>query len=251
MKRTITIAASAVGLVAITGCAEAIDSGDIKTSGMWADFVASADDADETTITTTLRTGGPDSNTYVELGPKDTLTYHVDGETYSPNKSEAPGSKRVQYVATVPKNKDDMAMRAELKREESEEGESSKDAPDSTATLPKTFAIESPEKDASLKRSEALTVELSSTDSDGETVAEISGDCLDELYEKNFEGNSVTFEAGTLQKEPDEESGEEVPNTCDAEVTVTRTRAGSVDDAYEGGNFKALQMRRVSFETRP
>jgi hypothetical protein len=59
---------------------------------------------------------------------------------------------------------------------------------------------------------------------------------------------SVTMPVGTFRKR----AGQNIPDSCEVEVTVTREREGDVDRAFgEGGTATGVQTRSVTFTSMP
>lgn len=236
-----TLVLASLSLLAATGCGESIDSPDVNTSGIWADFEAVGKAGSQTEIHTDLKTGGPNSNTYLELMAGDKLVYIVDGSEESPRAVDVLG-QYTTYEKTVSKNENGMNIKVEFRRPN---GTSAKN---SSTQLPKKFSIESPSQGASVSRAnDDLQVQISNTDSTAATEAEVTGDCLEQIYDREVQGGSVTFPAGTF-KQLDDDDAEE---TCTARLTVTREREGSVDSAFDGGEFPGQQVRTTTFETQP
>jgi len=118
---------AAVGLV---GCGESIDSTSVKTDGIWADFTARADGSGNTDVRAGLKTGGPNSNTFLTLEEGDELTFHADGDTYNPQTQEVFDQYEV-YVKNVSVDQGGTEFRVEFTREDG------KDAPNSSVALPR------------------------------------------------------------------------------------------------------------------
>jgi hypothetical protein len=58
----------------------------------------------------------------------------------------------------------------------------------------------------------------------------------------------LAFGEGFFQKQV----GEDIPDSCDVTVTITRTRDGVLDPGYgKGGTIRAAQTRSVTFVSVP
>ncbi|MFB6264647.1 MAG: hypothetical protein ABEL76_13635 [Bradymonadaceae bacterium] len=232
---------------ATAGCGEAIDSKKVKTSGIWLDAEATARDSESIQISTALRTGGPNSNTYVDLSGGDELVYYIAGRSVEPTRTSPDVGQKVRYVASVDENRAGLPIRIAFKR--SHDGDDCKgfgSATETMTTMPPPFSITSPTDGTSIGRDEAIQVDIDSP-SDERTTASIAADCLEGSYQRKLTDGSATFPAGTLALDDDEET----PDTCEAELTVERSRPGQVDSNFKGGRFPGRQIRRLTFETTP
>jgi len=229
---------AAVGLV---GCGESIDSTSVKTDGIWADFTARADGSGNTDVRAGLKTGGPNSNTFLTLEEGDELTFHADGDPHDPNTQEVFDQYEV-YVKNISVDQGGTEFRVEFTRENGE------DAPNSSVVLPEKFQITAPSADEEFSRSsDDVTVEIDSEQQGTDKRVIVRGDCLNTTYNSDFSGTSVTIPADELESEDDSDA----PDECEAEIEVKRIMGGEVDGAYEGGSFSGVQKRTTSFTSTP
>lgn len=232
-------------LLAAAGCGEAVDSTSVKTDGVYADFTATAEGSGQTDIQARLRTGGPNSNTFLELEGGDELTFYVDGDAHEPDE-QSPLGDRTFYQKLVDKDAGGTNLRIEFTREDGT------NAPNSTVMMPDRFEIESPTDSDSYSRSanDDVDIQLSNTDQDTDLEVTVRGDCLDRGYSKSVSGDqqTITIPGDELQSD---DSEDEQPGTCTPSVTVERVMRGDVDSAYTGGRFEATHERVTSFESTP
>lgn len=232
--------------LAVAGCGEAIGSNSVTTDGVYAEFTANAEGDGQTDIQARLKTGGPNSNTFLRLEDGDELTFYVDGEDYEPNE-ETLLDERTYYQKWVDADAGGTNMRIAFTRE------NGIDAPNSTATMPREFEITSPDSGHSYSRSqnEDVLVQLTNSDSSRSQLrATVRGDCLEGSYSTTASGqqDTITIPGEELESET---TDDDAPSTCTPSVTVERTREGDVDSVYEGGSFEATQERVTSFESTP
>lgn len=234
---TIPVAAA----VAFAACGESIDSSSVKTDGVYADFSARADGSGQTKIHAGLKTGGPNSNTFLTLEEGDTLTFFVDGESKDPNTVDVLDQFEV-YEKNVDKDAGGTEFKIEFTRE------NGTNAPDSSVTLPKKFQITAPSSGDSFSRSsDDVEVTIDNEDQGTNMRLVARGDCVDTNYRTEFSGTSFTIPSSELEDEEDSEA----PDECEVTVTVRRTGTGQVDGAYSDGEFLGVQKRKATFTSTP
>ena len=228
-------------LVAATGCGESIDSSSVKTDGIYADFFARADGSGQTKVHAGLKTGGPNSNTFLSLEMGDELTFYQGSESYTPETKNVFDQFKV-YEKPIPTDSGGDEFRIEFTRA------SGTDAPNSTTTLPKKFSIDSPTSSDSFSRSnDDVDITLSAADNSAQQTVTVTGSCIGNIFQKEFSGKTVTIPKGSLK----EVDSDDTDTTCNLGVSVEFRKAGSVDSAYEGGRFDGIQRRATSFESKP
>lgn len=228
-------------LVATTGCGESIDSGSVSTDGVYADFYARADGSGQTKVHAGLKTGGPNSNTFLNLEAGDELTFHQGSEAYEPETQSVFNQFNV-YEKPIPADDGGDDFRIEFTRA------SGANAPNSTTVLPKKFSIDSPGASDSFSReNDDVEITLSAADNTAQQSISVSGSCIANVFQKEFSGTSVTIPKGSLK----EVESDDIDETCNVSLTVRFTKAGEVDPAYQGGRFDGIQRRTASFESKP
>lgn len=226
------------GFIALMGCA-AIESEDLRTSGIYANVVVVADGEGSSDVTAVLRAGGALSTTFVELTGDDVLTATLQEETVVMNEislgnlnsfvaefqSDEPG---VDYVISLERSLD--------------EG-----APNTVIQLPEPFEIDPPTITEFARGTEDLTITWTPADSGDNMRVTIDGDCfLVHTDELSGDPGTWTLEAGVL-----EDTGTDSTN-CEADITVERRQSGTLDPNYgEGGSATGIQQRTVSVQSTP
>lgn len=245
MRFQTTVAAGVVTALALglSACGESIDSGDVDTSGVWADFWAEADGNGQTLMHAGLRTGGPNSNTFLTLKEGDSLTFYADGDSYTPNAESAFRNYEV-YEKSVPKTEGGTNVEIEFTRSDKT------NAPNSSATLPDRFEINQPsESDSFSRSSDDIQVTLSNTGSNpkNQTLNVPGAGCIKDGYESDFTGKTITIP----HEELEDSGNEDADDNCEIEIEIERKRTGSVDSAYEGGEFETTQVRSIKVQSTP
>lgn len=209
------------------GCTEDIASEDVRTSGVHADFTALASKGEPsdsgTKVSAYLRTGGDNSNTFLDLTGEDKLIITVGDES-----RELTGEER---TGDFTEDADDTLITFAFMR-----GEDDDSAPNSTVTLPPAFepTLEGitlvDGQDPEIPRSADLTITWEGASTSDEVNYHVEGDCLF-LREGGGEPNngSVTIDSDDFKVE----SGEEA-NKCGAKLYVELVRTGTLDENLEG-----------------
>jgi hypothetical protein len=241
-----------VAALGLAGCAEVVDSGNVATEGMYAEFAVGADGSGETVVASTLRVGGDDSNTFVELSSSDSLIAFQDGESEALTEfNGALGS--VHYSATfthVGNDDEDAHYRVAFLRTQVEGAEcQGVSAPDSSVTLAAPFTLTAPTAAASHSRTGAgaFDVEWSNTELDDLEIW-VSGDCIiTRLFMPLTDAGIYTIDEDEIESLPGSEG-----STCDITLSVERVRDGDLDSNFgEGGYVVSRQYREVTFSSTP
>lgn len=218
---------------ALVGCTESVDSDAVRTKGIYAKYEALAVGNGSTRITADLRVGGP-NGTYVNLtgGDKLVATVNDSDKRLSKNGSLYRTNFSVDNAGTD--------IRVAFVRTEDE------DAPDSEVTLPAGFKLEVDED--IVERDEVVTVSWAPKGTSSTQIEwSVNGDCIFLDTGKTADDGSFTLSSSQIDVKPSAED-----ETCDITVTVDRVSTGSVDSAFgEGGEFKAIQRRTVTFTSVP
>ena len=233
-----SISLVALALLA-TGC-ESIESTDVLTDAIYADFVASSDGS-TTHTTATLRTGGATSNTFVNLEGDDVLSVTADGLTQE--MTEGYLGDIYVYDADFDLSAADTEFVFSLERT------IDAGAPDSRCTLPEPFDLTLPEDGETYSRElDDLTVTWTPAGEQDLVRVTVSGDCMwDEVVDVEGDPGTVVIPAGTLLS-----LDEDNPAACDATVTVQRRRPGTLDAGFgEGGAIYGVQARTRSIRVDP
>jgi len=236
-----------VTLVAAAGCAEDVDSVDVRTDGIYADLELRAEGDGKAKVTASLLVGGARSDTYLNLTEGDELIAHLGGAER--DMREISSAIGVFVYRAEFDGEDPDTYRVEFRRTAHSEEEAKcrgGDAPFSYSTLPPPFSMQVQTADGFSRDDDNLTISWSpSGGSDGMSLA-VRGSCIRDYTTDLGDTGSRTIAAGTLK--PIGEMAED----CQLSVTIDRARMGEVDENYgEGGTFRAVQSRASSLESTP
>lgn len=227
------------GLMASLGasCAS-IDSSDIKTSGIYADFEAKSNGEGTTLVSANLKVG-QNSNTYLDLVEGDTLQVSFQEETATMERKNL--GSMIWYESRFPTDELDSSFTLNFQRENDDS------APDSNVSLPAPFEITVPSQGDSFSMSaDKIDIAWNNSGSDDEMKIMISGDCF---YGQNItiENDPGVYIIDNAILEPIDET-----NNCSGKLTLMRKRFGSIDDNFgEGGEFTGLQVRHITINLTP
>ncbi len=236
----VAFVATLLWVATLTGC-EATDSQDLKTSGIDAEIMVSAQSADGSRVQVALMPGGDDDPfNRVELTGGDELFATAEGQRQKMSHSGA-GS----YVSDFAVAAAESRFVISLQRAATDDP----DAFDNTGYLPAPFAIEAL-RQAEYSRAAELTINWSGSGESDDLTLELDGDCLSassgQLQIENDSG-SFTIPAGTLLALDGKEA-----ESCDATLTMRRQRRGSTDRALnEESSFSLEQVRQTRFVSAP
>lgn len=235
MKKALFVPA----LLVLVAC-ESVDSTAVTTEGVYAHISATADGSGSTRTTAILKVGGATSNTYLDLVDGDVLEASQGGETQDLSKVSI-GDYR-EYIADWNVDDEDTSFGVGFVREVDE------GAPETTVTLPARFEITAPEADVTFSRADDdITVSWDVSADEGMS-ADITGDCFwVEGQDIEVDDGTVSFAAGSLEAYEDQED-----ETCQAVISLRRTRIGDLDPNYgEGGVANGEQIRSVTVLSGP
>lgn len=226
-----------VALGALSGC-EDVGSGDVLTSGMWADVTFVADGTGTSQAATALRVGGVLSNTYVELEGDDALTATLLDETL-PMVEEQLGEIH-RYVASFDTAPVGETLVVAFVRTVDD------GAPSSVAELPPAFELEAPAVTTFARNTDDLVLTWSPASSETMRV-EISGDCVFPYVEDLADAGTFILPAGTLDPLDDA-----APASCSLDIVVSRRLPGTIDPAFgQGGTSFGIQVRQTEVGSTP
>lgn len=219
------------------GCTETIDSQNLKTAGIAALIEAESTNGTSTRVVATLKTGGAQSNTYVDLSSGDAIFAAADGGEKVEMTAESSGVYQAEFGVGAA----DTEFVVSLEREADDP------APRSAGKLPAPFEID-PIATADVSRAEDLTITWTPAGGSGDEITiELDGNCV---FIESFsvpDSGSYTIPAGELKP-----TNEEMPETCVVDVEVRRTREGSADPIFDAESWVRLhQVRTDSFTSAP
>ena len=229
---------AALGIAVATGCAT-VESDDVLTDGMYADMWVVAEGDGTSRAVATLRVGGELSNTFVELTGDDKLTAaRPDEEPVEMTETELLGAR--SYSADYADDTHDIDVTIAFERTVDE------GAPSSVMSLPPPFTVDALGSEYSRDDDDIVLV----WDNTGpEDVAVwVEGTCVQNIYTPRMtDAGTYTIEADKIEPNV----GEEAEN-CQIEISVWRSRAGSVDSGYgEGGAAWGHQVRKQTTLSTP
>lgn len=233
---------------AAVGC-QKIDSTDVRTSGVYAEFTLTAHSTTEAKLDATLWAGGALSNTYLALTGPDHLTAYLGSNAYPMQ-----GYTDIvdeYYSAIVPYPATDTELSVAFER-----GPDNVSAPGSTVIVPALFALAPTAKTQYSRANDPLEIDWAPFDPTQLVSWFVDGACVQLFGEDGaVDSGQVAIPAGTLQKPPppgpDEEHHPIPPDQCTATVDVTKSRVGQVDPGFSGGTFTASQDRGTTFTSVP
>ena len=240
MRQQLLLSTAALTIALAAGCSEDVDSDDVATDAIYANFSVNAEGDGASHVLATLRVGGPSSNTYLDLTDYDSLMASVNdtakGMTQSGN----------AYVTTFPFDAEDTPFRVSFLRSHAPDAEcAGVSAPNSTVTLPRPFSITAPAQDASISRASDLTFTWSDSGESDDMSWALDGPCIQYMADSIENDNgSFTIPEDTILLVST------AMTSCTATLRIYRTRQGELDPNYgEGGTISAAQTRAVQFET--
>jgi hypothetical protein len=225
-----------------TGCSNTA-SNNVTTDGIYADLSVTADGSGSTVASASLRVGGVTSNTFLDLDPSDSLVAYAGSQSSPMSRNELLGA--IWYDATFALDSSNLPVKIAFLRT----AQGAVSAPNSTATMPADLVVTGPVQDTSFSRSaDAVTVTWSGSGQSDPLTWSITGDCVvGQFVNPISDSGTLTIPAGAIQ--PQQNQG---ANSCQATITLTRTRAGVLDPAYgEGGSMVAKQVRTVRILSAP
>jgi hypothetical protein len=231
----------------VVGC-QKVDSPDVRTSDVYAEFIVTEYSSAEARVDATLWVGGALSNTYLTLTGQDHLTTYVGSDLY-PMAGQADITQH--YSAIIPYPATDTEVRVAFER-----GPDKVSAPGSTVIVPGLFALPPLAKTQYSRANDALEIDWAPFDSTQLVSWLVYGACVLPFSEDGaVDAGQVAIPAGMLKKPPDPGPDEEhhpiPPDACMANASVTKSRVGRLDPAFSGGTFKASLERGATFTSVP
>ncbi len=233
--------------LAAFGCAEKMDSADVRTSGIRAEFevISFLGDSNVKTQARAVLYGGSD---VIVLTADDYLEVHAGDET---KRMKREGGD--DYLASFDTQAEDTEFVFSFQR-----GSDDTDAPDSHVTLPPPFTVLGMENNGPVQEENGqvrvprgvdvvLTWEEDHTDDTVNYGIDNGSDCLwfhDGSAGKN--NGSLTIPASAFQAK----SGKE-DSVCGASLYVELERKGERDAAFKSGTVRAKQRYWIDFVSTP
>lgn len=229
----------AAAVLSLWGCScETVDSGDIKTSGLYADLEAEATGNGRTQLKASL-TLGQGSLTYLRLAEGETLVASSGATSKTMSRTTLFGA--TWYEAELATDAADAPFTIALTRV------ADTSAPSSTVTLPRPFTLTAPAANQVVSRAGGpLQVTWQVAGSGDELRLSASGPCINSVSELTLS------DSGAHQLPAFSARTDEAATTCNVVVKLARLRHGTVDPAYgKGGDFVARVTRQVAISSTP
>jgi len=213
------------------------DSGSLLTSGISAVMAAKTDGTGTTSVTAELFSGTPDQLIFVKLTDQDQLVAFHGSQQQTMLGVQL--VTIVEYGATFNSAVDGDTFTIDFERV------IDAGAPASTATLPAAFTLGTLPSSAS--RASALSIAWSPGGTNDQMSWQVDGSCIETSI------GTVPVDSGNLMIGPNtfhKLAGQNIPDTCAATLTITRTRAGALDPEFgKGGSIFGEQVRSGTFTT--
>lgn len=234
----------------ISGC-DKVDSEDIRTSGVYADFYISASTADQTRVRADLRTGSGLFADKIVLSPGDALTARIGGTTNTLSRNSVDNYETVFDI-----NADGSDVYIAFDRV------NDTDAPDSWVTVPKSFNIDAPGAGEVFVSGGSISIIWTPAVASGTIDITIYGSCtstgeetisfseyFDEIPDVGsypIPVNTVLYAHGRLQSNFDPDF------PCPATIRLERGSFGTIDPNFgQGGVISASQSRTINIVFDP
>jgi hypothetical protein len=199
---------------------------------MYPEFSAISDGSG-TRVHARLKVGGKDSNTFVDVKGEDSLVATVGTEEKT---LEEVGSE--EFAADFKADEGGTKVNIALDRGEADDG-----APASKATLPEAFDL-TLESAKIIRRGDPIMFSWAPAGGPGTMKWDLDSDCT--FIASGVAGDDGTFTIkGEDHNQIDPEDDDE--KECTATLTLDRVLKFTVDKAFDGGEFVAIQRRTVRF----
>jgi hypothetical protein len=219
-----------------------VKSEEVTTAGMYLDYtVVTQGEGTGSDVSTLLRVGGVTSTTYVDLSEGDQLSVAVNDEEAVLNQVSL--GVVHSYIQQFTSDTEGSEFTLSFDRADQT------GAPASIATLPAPFEVTLPVLDTVFSRSDEsgeIVVNWDNQSDDRINIA-VHGDCFSSYFALD-ESDAGTH---TIPLSYFKDNEYDAVSSCSAEVTVERSRSGSVDQEFGGGKAQGVQRRLVSIRIDP
>ncbi len=228
----------------ISGC-DKVDSEDIRTSGMFADFYVSASTNNQTRVLAGLRTGTGLFADWIILSPGDTLKASIEetSQTLLRNSGD-------KYETTFDVNAGGSDVFIAFERS------NDVDAPNSWISVPASFNLDAPDANHVFTSGEDISISWTPAVSDKEIEILIFGSCTSNATNEqlSFRWDITIADVGIYTVPVDSvlnAQGRQVQFdtdiNCPATLILERQNFGTVDPNFgQGGVISATQSRRIN-----
>jgi hypothetical protein len=230
-----------VGAFLVAGCTS-VKSNSIETSGISAHMSIAANGKGQTVASAELLVDNNPTD-YVDLSQGDSLVVIVAGTSASMSRGDTLGV--ISYSQSI-SGQDAPGTSYAIAFDRTAPAVS---APSSTCTIPAAFTVSAPASGASFSRAnDAIVVTYGGSGETDPMDYTVSGTCVS-LTSRTIGADSGSF---TIPKSALAASGSQASESCQATLTITRSRAGHLDPAFGyGGEIVCQQARTVTFTSTP
>jgi hypothetical protein len=226
--------------VSAAACTD-LQSADLTTAGMSTTMSVTGDGTGATTVTAQFNVDD-NSTDFVNLSTGDSVIAQVAGQSQTMSESNALGD--ISYQASF--SGEDASGTVYTIDLERANGVS---APSSTVTMPSPFTITVPTSSSTYSRATSdIVVTYGNAGTQDTMTWSISGICVNGAS-GTVSGDTGTFTIAHGNLVP---IGGGDPGTCQATLSMTRSRYGQIDPHYgSGGTITAQHVRSVEFNSTP
>lgn len=234
MRLPSLLAISVVAAYFVAGCTD-IQSSDLKTAGMTAHMTVVSYGSGQTTVTASLNV---DNNTtdFVALSSGDRLT--ATAGTMSQPLTEDDVLNDISYTTTFSsENASGTPYTIAFERV------SDTSAPDNACTLPAPYMIAAPAAGATVSLASSIVVSYGGGGTNDSVSYSLSGPCIQGPSNVSLGGDPGMFTIASSSVV----AGNAPSFPCQVTLSLARTRIGTVDPAFGGGDIACTQSRMVTF----
>jgi hypothetical protein len=224
-----------------SGCTS-LQSQNVKTTGMQAIIYVVADGSGASKASAQLNVGNNITD-FVDLSGGDKFVASAGGQSKDMSRISLLGT--VSYEATFSGlDSGGTTYTVALDRT------TDVSAPSSTCTMPNPFTISAPTSSSTFSRAlDDIVVTYASGGTHDTMSWSAGGDCVRGMVSGTVSNDSGTFTIAKGTLVPINPSPQ-TPTTCQAHITLTRSRPGQLDSHYgSGGSITAQQTRTVNFSS--
>ncbi|NIK58322.1 hypothetical protein [Kribbella shirazensis] len=233
---------TAVALVLVLAGCSTVESKDIRTSGITADYVVTLPETDDVAkVSASYRVG---KLTFVELGDGESVTSSGGGKNVRLERHRAAGATeyggRLDGVVAA-----GTEITFDLSR-----GKDDDSAPRSTVKLPERVRLTAPLAGTTYSRRSPIPVRVDSAPSELPSVLTWNGECIQTGSLELAPGRtSLSIPTGSIRPATETPTpGAKPTTTCPVDLTLTRRSEGTLDKAFKNGHITAesQSVRRIT-----
>ncbi|HEY9336088.1 MAG TPA: hypothetical protein VIQ79_16755 [Kribbella sp.] len=231
-----------VGMVVVLAGCSTVESKDIRTSGITANYVVTLPETAEVAqVSASYRVG---TLTFVELGDGESVRSSGGGKAVELERHHTAGV--TDYTGQL----DGVVQAGTEITFDLTRGKGDDSAPRSTVKLPERVRITAPLAGATYSRRAAIPVRIATGPSDLPSTLTWTGDCIQpDSLELEPGRTSATIPPGSLRPSlATPTPGVKPPTTCSVNLTLTRRTEGTLDKSFKNGHITAetQSVRRIT-----